>query len=395
MNHRRTPQGSTLDPHAPRRRLARLAGLALLLAAASATQAQDIVLAQVASQTNASSATNSRGMLLGMKAMFDQVNAAGGIHGRKLSVINKDDDLNPGRMVEITTKELLPDPKVLALIGFVNTGGLTALAKDEVFGKHGIAMIAPLQGDQQVIGAANVFPFRTGYADEVKAIVGHAQTMGHKRLAVVAYRIAFGPAMAQVAEQAAKARGMDVKVTLVDGAPDKIEANMAAAAREAAAHEPGAVLMVCAGKYATELAKALKATTARNAQLYGMSVVLAENLVNALGSESRGIVLAQAVPFPFAQGIPLVYEYQRAMKAALPQEPYSFASLEGFAAAKIAVEALRRAGPNPTRERVAQALNSAGEINLGGAHVKYAPAQRLGWRNVDLTLIGVDGKLVR
>jgi branched-chain amino acid transport system substrate-binding protein len=371
-----------------------MVGLAMLLSTAVA-RAQDIVLAQVASQTNASAATNSRGMLLGMKAMFDQVNAGGGIHGRKLSVLNKDDDLNPARMVDITTKELLPDPKVLALIGFVNTGGLTALAKDDVFGKHGIAMIAPLQGDQQVISAANVFPFRTGYADEVKAIVRHAQTMGHKRLAVVAYRIAFGPAMAQVAEQAARAQGMDVKVTMVDGAPDKIEANMAAAAKDAAAHEPGAVLMVCAGKYATEFAKAIKTTPARNAQLYGMSVVLAENLVNALGPQSRGIVLAQAVPFPFAQGIPLVYEYQRAMKAALPQESYSFASLEGFAAAKIAVEALRRAGPNPTRERIAQALNDSGEINLGGAHVKYAKAQRLGWRNVDLTLIGVDGKLVR
>lgn len=389
MNSTRTFQGSRFIHPA-----ALLASLALLLPAAGA-RAEDILLAQVASQTNASSATNSRGMLLGMKAMFDQVNAAGGIHGRKLAVVNKDDDLNPGRMVDITTKELLPDPKVLALIGFVNTGGLTALAKDEVFGKNGIALIAPLQGDAQVISAANVFPFRTGYADEVKAIVGHAQTMGHKRLAVVAYRIAFGPAMAQVAEQAAKARGLEVQVTMVDGAPDKIEANMAAAAKEAAAHEPGAVLMVCAGKYATELAKALKTTPARNAQLYGMSVVLAENMVNALGPQSRGIVLAQAVPFPFAQGIPLVADYQRAMKATQPQEPYSFASLEGYAAAKIAVEALRRAGPNPTRERIAQVLNAAGGMDLGGAYVKYAPAQRLGWRKVDLTLIGVDGKLVR
>jgi branched-chain amino acid transport system substrate-binding protein len=380
------------------RKLRRAAVFAVLALAAAWCQAAGapIVLAQVASQTNASAATNSRGMVLGMTALFDQVNAAGGIGGRMIKLVNLDDDLNPKRMVEITTQQLLPDPNVLALIGYVNTGGLTALAKDNAFGKSGIAMIAPLQGDHQVVDADNVFPFRAGYADEVKALVQHAKTMGHRRLAVVAYSIAFGPAMAKVAEEAARKQGLEVSVTMVDGAPDRIEQNMAEAARKVAEHQPGAVLMVCAGRYATELAKALQSGPAAGVQMYGMSVILAENLVNALGvNRARGIVLAQAVPFPFAQGIPLVYEYQRTMQARLPNEPLSFATLEGFAAAKIAVEGLRRAGPNLTREKIAQALNGAGEINLGGIYVKYAKAVRYGWRNVDLTIIGANGKLVR
>jgi branched-chain amino acid transport system substrate-binding protein len=380
------------------RMLQRAAIFAILALAAAVCRAAGapIVLAQVASQTNASAATNSRGMVLGMTALFDQVNAAGGIGGRMIKLVNLDDDLNPKRMVEITTQQLLPDPNVLALIGYVNTGGLTALAKDNAFGKSGIAMIAPLQGDHQVVDADNVFPFRAGYADEVKALVQHAKTMGHRRLAVVAYSIAFGPAMAKVAEEAARKQGLEVSVTMVDGAPDRIEQNMAEAARKVAEHQPGAVLMVCAGRYATELAKALQSGPAAGVQMYGMSVILAENLVNALGvNRARGIVLAQAVPFPFAQGIPLVYEYQRTMQARLPNEPLSFATLEGFAAAKIAVEGLRRAGPNLTREKIAQALNGAGEINLGGIYVKYAKAVRYGWRNVDLTIIGANGKLVR
>ena len=380
------------------RKLQRAAIFAVLALAAALCRAAGapIVLAQVASQTNASAATNSRGMVLGMTALFDQVNAAGGIGGRPIKLVNLDDDLNPKRMVEITTQQLLPDPNVLALIGYVNTGGLTALAKDNAFGKSGIAMIAPLQGDHQVVDADNVFPFRAGYADEVNALVQHAKTMGHRRLAVVAYGIAFGPAMAKVAEEAARKQGLEVSVTMVDGAPDRIEQNMAEAARKVSEHQPGAVLMVCAGRYATELAKAIQSGPAAGVQMYGMSVILAENLVNALGvNRARGIVLAQAVPFPFAQGIPMVYEYQRTMQARLPNEPLSFATLEGFAAAKIAVEALRRAGPNLTREKIAQALNGAGEINLGGIYVKYAKAVRYGWRNVDLTIIGANGKLVR
>lgn len=381
--------------------LATLPAVGLLAAtseagSAVAAKGTPILLAQVASQTNPSAAINSRGMYLGMKALFDQVNAAGGIGGRPISVVNHDDNLNPARMVEITTKELLPDPNVLALIGFINTGGLTALAKGNEFGKNGIAMIAPLQGDQQVIGAENVFPFRAGYADEVNKLVQHAQTMRHRRLAVVAYSIAFGPSMAKVAEEAARKLGLEVSVTIVDSAPDRIAQNMTAAARKVADWKPSAVLMLCAGSYATELAKAIRLSPAAGAQLYCISVVLAESLVKVLGSDgARGMVLAQAVPFPFAPGLPLVYEYQRTLQTHLPGEPFSFATLEGFVAAKIAVEALRRSGPNPTREKIANALNGADEINLGGVYVKYTKAARYGWRNVDLTIIDANGRLVR
>lgn len=380
------------------RTFCRIATPVLLALAASLGHAAEepLLLAQVASQTNASAATNSRGMLLGIQLALDQANAKGGINGRPVRVVNHDDDLNPGRMVEIVNKTLLPDPKVLGLIGFVNTGGLTALSKDNVFGKANIALIAPLQGDRQVIAADNVFPFRAGYADEVNALVQHAKTMSHKRVAVVAYSIAFGPAMAKVAEEAAKREGIEVSVTMVDGAPDAIEKNMAAAAAKVAQVQPSAVIMVCAGRYATELAKSLRATTPGSMQLYALSVVLAENMVTALTApKARGIVIAQAVPFPFQSGVPLVNEYQTAMKAAQPKEPYSFASLEGYAAGKIALEGLKRAGPNPTRQKLAQALAAAGDIDVGGVHVRYATGERAGWRHVELTMIGAEGKLLR
>ncbi|MEK8048662.1 ABC transporter substrate-binding protein [Ideonella sp. DXS22W] len=369
---------------------------ALAVPSAGHAAGEPIVLAQVASTTNASAANNSRGMLLGMNALFAQVNARGGVNGRPVSVVNHDDDLNPGRMVEIVSKQLLPDPRVLGFIGFVNTGGLTALAKDEVFGRQGIAMVAPLQGDKAVIDAENVFPFRAGYADEVRALIQHARTMNQQRVAVVAYSIAFGPAMARLAEAAAQEAGMQVSVVMVDGAPDKIEANMASAAAQALASKPDAVLMVCAGRYASELAKALRETAGSGLSLLTMSVVIAEPLVKAIGAEkARGIVIAQAVPFPFSGALPLVLEYQRAMKAAHPAEPLSFASIEGFAAAKIALAGLQRAGANPSRERLAQALLGLGELNLGGVFVNYSRSARLGWRHVELSIVDAAGQLRR
>jgi ABC-type branched-subunit amino acid transport system substrate-binding protein len=372
---------------------AALLGLTLLT---QAQAAEPLVLAQIASQTNASSATNAKGMYLGIKAYFDQVNAAGGVAGRQLQVVNHNDDLNPAKMIEIMSKTVVPDPKVVGLVGFVNTGGLTTLAKEDAFGKAHLAMIAPLQGDKQVIGADNVYPFRAGYADEVKALVRHARTMGFKKLGVVYYTIAFGPAMAKVAEEAAQAEGLALTMVPLDGAQDKVVQNAAAAAAALEKQKPDAVMMICAGRYAMEFAKAFRNTESRNAQLYGMSVILAENMVSSLGgAKARGVVLAQAVPFPFSSVTPLVKEYQKLMKDMLPNEPLSFATLEGFVAGKLAVEGLRRAGANPTRESLVAALNKLGDFDLGGVRVNYSAAKREGWRRVDLTFIREDGSLLR
>jgi ABC-type branched-subunit amino acid transport system substrate-binding protein len=83
------------------------------------------------------------------------------------------------------------------------------------------------------------------------------------------------------------------------------------------------------------------------------------------------------------------------MKQHAPNEALSFTSLEGFIAAKITVEAIKRAGPNPTRDKVLKALNNMGELDLGGIYVDYSPKGRDGWGSVDLTIIGPNGKLLR
>jgi len=83
------------------------------------------------------------------------------------------------------------------------------------------------------------------------------------------------------------------------------------------------------------------------------------------------------------------------MKQHAPSEPLSFSTLEGFVAAKITVEALKRAGPKPTREKVLKALTNMGELDLGGVYVHYSPKARNGWGGVDLTVIGAGGKLLR
>ncbi len=361
-----------------------------------AVQAQELLVAQVASHTNIASANNAKGLTAGLKAYFDYTNAQGGVNGKQVALITRDDDLNAGKMVA-ATKELIANKDVLALVGFLNTGGLTELAKQNIPGEAGIAMIAPLQGNKNIVGADNFFPFRSGFTEEVTALVAEAKTTQKKRVAIFYWNTAFGPPMSQFAQTTAKNQGLDVVANVaVDVAPDKFEANMKAAVADVAKSNPDAIFLISAGRFADVFIKLIRDSSAADAQIYAMSVVLAEDVVKAAGAtKARGIVIAQATPFPFSPTLPLVSEYLRVMKQYAPNEAVSFSSFEGYAGGKITVEAMKRAGPNPTREKIAKALNNFGEWNLGGVYVNYGPKGRTGWGSVDLTIVGANGKLLR
>jgi len=372
------------------------AAFAVGLSSLTSAFGQELLVGQAAALTNPATTANAKGIQAGMKAYFDYVNAQGGVGGRKVTLVSKDDGLTPGKMAEIT-REFIADKRVVALAGYVNTGGITEVSKANLPGEGGIALIAPLQGDKSIVGAANFYPFRSGYPDEVVALVKEAANTQKKKLAIVYWNITFGPAMQKVAEEATKKYGVNVVATVqIDAAAqDKFDSVMKEAVAAVVKQSPDAVLMLISGRYSLEFIKQIKNSEAADAQLYAMSIVPPGDVVKVVGEKARGLVIAQAVPFPFSATLPLVSEYQRLMKQYAPQEPLSFSTLEGFVGGKITVEALKRAGKNPSRDKVLKALNAMGEYDLGGVYVNYSAQERRGWGQIDLTVIGAGGKLLR
>ncbi len=106
-------------------------------------------------------------------------------------------------------------------------------------------------------------------------------------------------------------------------------------------------------------------------------------------------MLSEAVPYPYSGTLPVTRDYLRLMKERAPDQPVNYQSFEGYIGARIAVEALKRAGPNPTRKKVIDALKSMGEFDIGGVSVFYTPKTRLGWRGVDLAIVSSSGRLFR
>jgi ABC-type branched-subunit amino acid transport system substrate-binding protein len=155
---------------------------------------------------------------------------------------------------------------------------------------------------------------------------------------------------------------------------------------------PQAVVMISAYKSCAAYIKETKAA-GQNPTFWNVSFVGSKALAKELDKEGRGVQISQVVPFPWDGSVPVVKEYQRAMAEA-KAEP-GFGTLEGYIAAKVMVEGLRRAGRNLTREGFVRAMEGIQDYDVGGFKVSYGPGNRSGSRFVDLTIISKDQKFVR
>ena len=73
----------------------------------------------------------------------------------------------------------------------------------------------------------------------------------------------------------------------------------------------------------------------------------------------------------------------------------NYSGMEGFVAAKLFTEVLRRAGRNLTRESFLATIDGLQKIDLGGFTLEFGPRQRVGSRFVELTLLTEDGRVRR
>jgi branched-chain amino acid transport system substrate-binding protein len=130
--------------------------------------------------------------------------------------------------------------------------------------------------------------------------------------------------------------------------------------------------------------------------LFNISVVDPNEIVKLAGVENaHGLAISQVVPYPYMANLPVIREYQELLKKYAPKERVNYTSFEEFLGAKVLVEGLRRAGPNPTRAGVIKGLESLHEFDLGGVRVNYGPQNRVGSKLVDITVIDSSGKLLK
>ena len=325
----------------------------------------------------------------GVKAYLDYVNANGGVHGRRLDLVTEDDRYEPA-VAPAASRRLIEEHKVFALLGYVGTP--TGAAHLPVTTQAKVPLVGMFTGAEILRVPMNryVFHVRASYYDETEKIVEQVVSTGGKKIAVFYQDDNYGEAGRKGTEIALTKRGMKLHST---GTVERNTVKVEQAVKAINASEPDAVVMISQYTSCAEFIRQMK-KTGSGATFYNVSFVGSKALADALGADGSGVAISQVVPFPWGTSVPVVKEYQAAAKKAGFTD-YNFSAMEGFLTAKVMVEGLRRAGKNPTREGLVDALEKMQDVDLGGFYVAYSPKNHAGSKFVDLTIIGRNGKFLR
>lgn len=368
-----------------------LIALTLCLSAVSATA--DIVVGQVAPLSGVLASTG-RDMVLGARVYFDHINANGGIHGNRIRHVVLDDGYKVDETVRLT-QELIDKHQAVALIGFAGTANVGEVLKQGILEKGRIALVAPYTGGEALRKAENrnIFHIRAGYADEAEHMVDHLATVGVRKIAVFHQNDGFGESGRKGVEEALAKRNLKLAaVATYERNTDDVKSAVETIRKA----DVGAVIMVSVNKSTAAFTKGYREAGGA-AQLLNISVVDAGQLVKlSSASAMHGLGISQVMPFPYSDTLAITREFKRLFaRHAGADATISYTNFEEFIGAKILVEALRRAGPNPSAEKVLRSLETISNFDVGGFMVSFSPGNRVGSRYVEVTVIGRNGTLLR
>jgi branched-chain amino acid transport system substrate-binding protein len=349
----------------------------------------------------------------GAQAYYDEVNARGGLFGRTLAVIGLDDNYEPLPCVK-NTIQLLEKDSVFFLSNYVGTPTLTrALPVIKRYADHQVVLVGNFTGAQPQREAPyveHVFNVRASYRQEMAALVDRFWQLGARNLGVYSQADAYGRSGTDGVARALAARGgrMVAETTYQRGMKFDEDVTPAVSALKRA----GVDAVLCTGAYQgcgafVRTARDLGWTVPiSNVSFVGSDAMLRLLVQHgkATGRDyTRALVNSQVVPSYDDVALPGVVEYRALMERHNPTLPpalrddkyvpqrHSFISLEGYVNARVVVEALRRAGPNPTRSGFRQALESLKNFDLGiGAALTFGPERHQGLDSVYFTR--VDGE---
>lgn len=352
-------------------------------------QAADIVIGQAAPLSGTLASTGKE-MVLGAKIYFDSVNAQGGIGGRRIQHVVKDDGYKTEETVRLT-RELIEKDKAVGLIGYAGTGNIAELLKQGVLAARNVPLVAPYTGGEPLRKPFNpyIFHIRAGYADEAERMIEQFTGVGLNRVAVFYQNDAFGQAGLAGVEAALARRNLKLAAS---GSYEKGSEDVAKAVASISQGAPQAIVMIAVMRPAAAFVREYRRQDGA-AQIFSISVINGPDLFTlAGGNVARGIGITQVVPSPVRGTQKVVVEYREALRKYAPQAQPSYTSFEEYLGAKVLVEGLKRIKGEATPEALLKALETV-DTDLGGFKVRFAPNNRIGSSFVDVTLLRGDGQL--
>lgn len=362
----------------------KLAALAIVAAAYQTPLLAQIKIGQTAGYTG-TAASSVKETATGAQLYLDHINAQGGVNGQKIELVSMDDKFDPALAAE-NAKKLIADSKVMALFltrGTPHTEAIMPLLKDA-----GITLIAPSTGAMSLHSPVHpwVFNVRATYQKEAEHLTRHLSIPGAQTVAVIQVNDSFGTDVAPGVMKVFKELGKEpAAYELFDRkAPDftKIAAKVAAA-------KPLSVIFIGTGSTVADGVKALRAAGSK-ATIATLSNNASSGFIKSMGENATNMIVSQVFPSPRS------YKVAMAAEASQLAERKKIAEvtpqmLEGFAAAKVLVAALKRCGNDITRSNIKKALETFNKVDIGGLEVSFSPTDHTGLRFSELSIVSAEG----
>jgi len=367
--------------------VARLAVVAALWAASGA-HAQ-ILIGQTAGFTG-TVAAGVKETTDGARLYLDAVNAKGGIGGQQIELIQMDDKFD-AKIAADNARKLIVDRNVVAL--FLTRGTPTTQAVLPLLSEYKLPLIGPSTGAMAFHQPVHpwLFNVRATYQREVERAIQHLRETGVDRIGLIQQDDSFGADLLEGAKRGLAAAKLN-PVFLEKY--DRAKWDFGQIAPLATRSGVQAVLFMGSGQSVADGVAAIRAAGS-GAQIITFSNNASGGFIKSLGAHARGVVVMQVFPYERSLSAPIVQEARELAKAKGIAN-ISPAMLEGFAAAKVLVAGLKKAGPKAvTRASLQQALDGLNKLDIGGIEVSFSPTDHTGLDFVDLSIIDSNGRFVR
>jgi len=310
------------------------------------------------------------------------VNAQGGVNGRKLRVVVKDDAYNPGQAVANVNE--MKD-SVFALVLLLGTAVLNA--NKETVAESGIPTVWPL-GNPQVFAAQpkeklrGVFMAYPDYTDEAQFLVAQAVKLEKvKKLAVFFQNHDYGKGGLEGARKGAKASSVSIAAEVPYEVADRELGTHALKLKESGAD---ALLLYSTATHGAAIVKEMAKVGYRPKIFASFTLGDRSVLYRLLGD------LWEGAYYDVNEAVPGEADADRVLGILLQEEP-RLKGKDGFAligatAMAVTVEGLKRAGRELTREKFISALESLRNYRPEGltAPITWSPERRHGLNTVRL-----------
>ena len=326
-----------------------------------------------------------------------RVNDAGGVNGHTIKVVTVNGSSNLDTAAQ-RTGDLIRQHHPVALLNYYGSARTATLIKSGVLDGSRTPVLGANVSSTQVRQMPEnrwVFYIRAGLKAEADRMVRQGVTLGGKRIAVLYQGDAFGED--GLHKSMATMQALAIKPVLTLPLETKMM-EVSTLNRLAEAVLKADIDVVLMFSDSVNIGGFLRAYRERggNAVVTTDSTPSADELVRASSSDfARGVCIAEVMPALTKRNTKLARSFVADMTAAGRSDlAKSTTALEGYASARLFVEALRRVNGPVTGEAIRTALQTRGPVDLGDFELKYSPAQYEGSQYVDIGIIGREGRVL-